>query len=280
MQKPIWPLSKRTMMTLVAASAIAAIVLGIFLWLECRGPIVEPPLARDVAIMISPHPDDESYALGQTIAHQTLNGRRVISVLLTDGEGSALIPRWIQSSGRDVNADGMIDKWDFASVRRSEFREAMRVLGVEEIIFMGRADSKGASGLEDTELAAEEVEELLRPLTEKYPGALWLTTAGYAPNESDLGDHLAHPDHVETLPAVLAAARAGGGTVYTFKVYVYLLPEYNRRAPFRVRGSSEELAMKREAIDAYSEIGILSTPELFEAASTDPFEYMVPIPLQ
>lgn len=268
------------MLILVAVVAIAAVIVAILVWPKHRGPIVEPPLASDVAIVISPHPDDESYALGQTIAHQTLNGRRVISVLLTDGEGSALVPQWIASSGRDVNVDGVIDKWDFAAVRRSEFQTAMRALGVEEILFLGRADSKGATGFGDGELIAKDVEEALRPLAEKYPGALWLTTAGPALGRSGSGDDREHPDHVETLTGVLAAASTSSNVVYAFKVYVYYRCATRRRAPFRVSGSSQALAMKREAINAYSEVGSLSTPEVFRAASTDPFEYMVSIQLQ
>lgn len=265
---------------LAVAGAISAAVLAagaVIWWVLAPSPVVEPPLASEVAIVVSPHPDDETYAMGQTIATQALAGRRVISVLVTDGESSGLVDEWIRSRGRDVNADGAIDTWDFAMVRREEFRSAMYALGVDELVFLGRADSKGAHGLTDAALEAAEVEELLRPLAREHPGATWLTTAKYVPGDSFRGDSADHPDHTETTDAVIALAEESGGSVYTFKVYVYGLPERDRDAPLRVRGSSEALAMKREAIEAYAEIGALSTPELFEATLLDVYEYMVPI---
>lgn len=271
-------LFRRPFVFVGAILLVAATVAAVIWWTTAPGPVVEPPLAPEVAIIVSPHPDDETYAMGQTIATQTLAGRRVIAVLITDGESSVLVDSWVQSSGRDVNADGVIDKWDFALVRREEFRAAMDTLGVDELIFMGRADSKGERGFADASVDAAEIEEMLRPIAREHPGATWLTTAKYASDNMRRGDYLDHPDHAATTDAVVAVAEASGGSVYTFKVYVYYLPQRDRNAPLRVRGSPRALAMKREAIGAYSEIGMLSTPELFEASRLDVYEYMVPIP--
>lgn len=270
------PTVRRALIIAAVAVSLAAAVLVSLLVFRASNPVVEPPLASEVTIVVSPHPDDETYAMGQSIAAQTLAGKRVVAVLLTDGEGSNLVAEWAQSAGRDMNDDGVIDKWDFGLARREEFSAAMRVLGVEEVVFLGTAASRGAQGLKDGALVAEEVAQLLRPVADEYPGSAWFTTAAHAFERLYRGDYRDHPDHAQSAAAVSEVVEASGGTAYNFKVYVYYLPPLARLAPQRVRGSEEARALKRAAIDAYAEIGKLSTPELFEASGRDEYEYLVP----
>ena len=76
-------------------------------------------------LVFSPHPDDESIAVGGYIAQSVINGANVNIVLVTDG-----------------NAQGE------EAVRYAEFKKATSILGVPEanLVFLGFPDSKLASG--------------------------------------------------------------------------------------------------------------------------------------
>jgi LmbE family N-acetylglucosaminyl deacetylase len=263
-------------------AAIAAISTGLFS-LTCLcilayaflRPAIPPPIAENVAIVVSPHPDDEAYAMGQTIASQVLAGKRVIGVLVSDGEESQLVERWAAKHGRDLNDDGVVDKWDFSLARREEYRAAMNVLDLEELVFLGSADTRGEYGFRDGSIDASELEERLASLARAHPEAAWFTTAPHRWDYLFFGDYENHPDHAQVANAVKAVATASGGVAYTYKTYVYLLPPHLRRAPLRVEGTPEALRLKRSMIEAYSTIGAMSTPELYEAAMEDTHEYLM-----
>lgn len=89
-----------------------------------------------------------------------------------------------------------------------------------------------------------------------------------------VGDHQNHPDHGEVAKAVEAAAAASDGVVYTYKTYVFRLHPYLRRALWRVKGTPEALRLKRSMIEAYSTIGAMSTPDLYEESTKDKYEYI------
>jgi LmbE family N-acetylglucosaminyl deacetylase len=259
-------------------AVIGLLLLGVaaaagFLYLR---PAVDAPLADEIAIVVSPHPDDETYAMGATIAEQTLAGKRVVAVLLTDGDASAYFDVWAEDGGRDMDGDGDIDRWDFGLVRREEFSQAMDVLGAEEVIFLGGSDSQGVTGLFDTKLDAPSVESALLPVAERFSDATWFTTARHLPERRYRGDYRSHPDHDATADAVESLASDRGEDAYLFKVYVFYLPKYGRFAPQRVAASEEALELKRNAIEVYAEIGAMSTPELFGESPKDRFEYLVP----
>lgn len=260
----------------IALSAAGLIVLVLLLVLAVLRllPAAEPPIAGDVAVVVSPHPDDETYAMGATIAEQSLAGKRVIGVLLTDGDSSRFVEPWAEDEGSDLDGDGDVDRWDFGLARREEYREAMDILGADEIIFLGASESQGAQGLLDTELEAEDVRDALDPIADRFPDAAWFTTARHSTERFYSGDFKNHPDHGATAKAIEGLAAERGNDAYYFKVYVYFLPAFARLAPERIAPSDEARVLKNEATDAYRVIGAMSTPELFEAAPSDRFEYL------
>lgn len=236
-----------------------------------------PPLARDIAIVVSPHPDDETYAMGQSVAAQALAGKKVIGVLVTDGDASRFVEWWAEEHGSDLDADGDVDRWDMGLARRAEYRKAMNELGAEDVVFLGGADSQGATGFEDTKVDSARLEDALEGIARKYPGADWFTTAKWTsgPGRFTHGDFKEHPDHGAVADAVAAVADRTQASAYYFKVYAFFLPRFARFAPVRVEGDAEARERKRAAVEAYEIIGATSTPELFRAAPDDPAEYMV-----
>lgn len=257
----------------VAVLAVAHVALTLSVGLRESSA---PPIAEDVAIVVSPHPDDETYAMGQTIAEQALAGRRVVAVLVTDGDASSKIPAWADEHGRDLDGDGDMDRWDFGLARREEYQAAMDILGADEVIYLGAAMSQGESGLFDTDIDAEALEVELAAIGVREGATDWFAVAPYTGDRLMDGDYRDHPDHGVVATAVESAAGATDGNVHFFKVYAYYLPSWLRLAPVRVEGSAEALALKRQAVEAYAVIGGESTPELYRAALRDTAEYLVP----
>lgn len=272
------PLLRRAVIILLILAAVTALaVLALQLTIPMRAT-AEPPVASHVAIVVSPHPDDETYAMGQTIATQDIEGVYTIAVLVTDGDSSVFVEWWKEEYGCDVDGDGDKDRWDFGLARRAEYEAALEILGVDDVVFLGGADSQGASGFKDTEVDADEVADALSEIAEENPGADWFTIAPYGAERWYKGDYKNHPDHGQVALAVSRVAEENDGDAYYFKVYTYYMRPFARFAPTRVVGSAEAQERKREAVKAFGVIGAKSTPELYAATPLDPAEYLVPAP--
>lgn len=134
-----------------------------------------------VALVCFAHPDDAEFMCAGTVARWAREGVRVIYVVLTDG-----------SKGTD---DPAISPAALVAQRVQEQREAARLLGVAEVLFLGYEDGR----LQDT----EEVRRALTRLIRQYrperviapdPTARWF------------GQHyINHPDHVAAGNATVAA---------------------------------------------------------------------------
>lgn len=75
------------------------------------------------------HPDDETFIFGGTIAHYAKRGATVTVVSATKGE-----------MGRRMGNPPFISRETMPEVRERELREACRLLGAEEPIFLGIRD--------------------------------------------------------------------------------------------------------------------------------------------
>lgn len=271
-------------MTRRARAGVAAIVIVTVLVaagvIFLRWPKPVPIAEAETVVVYSPHPDDETYGMGQAIAEQCLADRHVVGVLLTDGDGSGVIPDWIASQGTDMDLDGDVDQWDFGLLRRAEYRAAMDELGVDEVIFLGGADSQGESGFKDGELtgSTDELRTALESVAASVsPDAaiahITVATAGETnPLQRDLQEHLNHTA-VAHVVSELAAAR--DEELFLYKIYVFYETHWWRRwAPTVVCGSDEAITQKREAIEAYSEIGKWSTEPLWTESYASDVEYL------
>lgn len=133
-------------------------------------------------LIVTPHPDDAEGGAGGTIARWTAQGRKAVLVVCTNGDKG--------TSDRDV------DPKELAKTREAEQREAAKVLGVSEVVFLRLPDQ----GLEDN---PEFREKIVRQIRIHRPN----TVVTISPDRS----YIRHRDHHMTgrvtLDAVFPYAR-------------------------------------------------------------------------
>jgi LmbE family N-acetylglucosaminyl deacetylase len=125
-------------------------------------------------IVFAPHPDDETFGCGGTIAIKIRNGYEVIIVIMTDGKYA-----FVKMLGIDTNPTP--DK--LKEIRKVEVKKAAKILGVQEesLFFL---DFEDGTLKENEEEAVKKVTKILRNHT---------PVEVYYPYEKD-----SHPDHVAT----------------------------------------------------------------------------------
>ena len=133
------------------------------------------------AMVVGAHPDDAEWMCAGTVAKWCAQGWRVVYVLCTDGSKG--------SSDPDITGEELVQ------LREAEQREAARVLGVEQVVFLGHPDAY----LEPT---LELRKELAREIRRHRPEIL--VTESPVRNLTDRF-YLAHPDHLAAGEAAMAA---------------------------------------------------------------------------
>jgi LmbE family N-acetylglucosaminyl deacetylase len=137
------------------------------------------PLER--ALIIFSHPDDAEFSAAPTIAALTASGARVDYVVTTDG-----------GKGTD---DPAVTPEQLASTRIAEQRAAADVLGVGEIVHLGYPDGYLLPTLELRR-------DIVRQIRRFRPD---LVIAQNPQRRADGNPFIAHPDHLATGEATLAA---------------------------------------------------------------------------
>jgi LmbE family N-acetylglucosaminyl deacetylase len=99
---------------------------------------------QKTVMVIAAHPDDPEFGAGGTVAKWVKEGRQVIYVVCTNGDKGT--------------SDAEMTSERLAVIREQEQREAAKVLGVSEVIFLGYPDG----GLEDTAEFRGKLVRLLR----------------------------------------------------------------------------------------------------------------------
>ncbi len=146
----------------------------------------EQPFHRGMIIMA--HPDDAEWTCSATVAKWCAEGWEVVYVLCTDG-----------SKGSD---DPNMTSEQLVKIREEEQREAGRVLGLKDVVFLGYPDSQ----LEPT---MELRKDLAREIRRHRPDVV-ITES---PVRGGLNEpvYAGHPDHLAageaTLSAVFPTAR-------------------------------------------------------------------------
>ncbi|MCE5204072.1 MAG: PIG-L family deacetylase [Coriobacteriales bacterium] len=257
-------------------AVLVAVCLGGLWWV--RHP-QEPPLAQGTALFLTPHPDDETFGMGQAISHQVRSGRRVVVVLMTDGEGSEIAKDWAANGGTDVDGDADIDRWDFGLARRAEFESAMRALGVSEWRCEGASASQGATGIQDGTLSGIELASVVESIAAQYEPVSYFTVMEYRGDSARLtGDTKPNEDHTALCEAVCDVAVESETQAYFYKPYAYYKSaKILRWAPLVSRGDSEDFERKKVAVQAYSGIAKRSTLTLWVNSQKDRDEYAVPL---
>jgi N-acetylglucosamine malate deacetylase 1 len=124
------------------------------------------------ALIVAPHPDDETFGCGGTAALMAKGGVAVNVVFLTDGGASH--PGHATATHSEI-----------ASLRRAEARSAMSILGVDwdKVTFLGARDGSLA-GL-DAGQAAEIVDQIATLLSQIAPEAILLPCRRDGSSEHD-----------------------------------------------------------------------------------------------
>ncbi len=117
-------------------------------------------------LVIAPHPDDAESGAGGTIAWWTARGRRVVLVVVTNGDKGSADP--------DMTSERL------AKAREQEQLRAAKILGLEEVVFLRFPDQ----GLVDS---YELREQIVRQIRVHRPETLM--TADPNPR------YVIHPDH-------------------------------------------------------------------------------------
>ena len=130
-------------------------------------------------LVIMPHPDDETFAVGGTIALHAKEGVPVTYFCGTKGE-----------MGRNMGKPPFATRETLPALREKELREACRILGIRDLRFLGIRD-KTTEFLDPLELATR-----LKGMIEEVKPSLIIT---YHPQYS------VHPDHMALGAAVIRA---------------------------------------------------------------------------
>jgi LmbE family N-acetylglucosaminyl deacetylase len=146
----------------------------------------ELPSAKRV-LGIFAHPDDAEFTCAGTAARWASEGHQITYCIVTDGSG-----------GSD---DPAVTPEELARTREAEQREACRILGVKDVIFMGRQDG---TIVPDLELRRDLV-RIIRHVKPNVvicgdPTLFWVGQ-----------EYINHPDHRAVAEAALAALFPAAG---------------------------------------------------------------------
>jgi LmbE family N-acetylglucosaminyl deacetylase len=147
--------------------------------------VIDPPAPSSVLVVMA-HPDDAEFSAGGTLARWTAAGSKVTYCVCTDGDKGT--------------SDPERDPREVAGQRIAEQRAAARVLGVEEVVFLGHPDGTLQPSLELRR-------DVVRVIRRVRPEAVLCPdpTRRFGP------EYINHPDHRAigevTLDAIYPSAR-------------------------------------------------------------------------
>ncbi len=139
-----------------------------------------PQAAPRRVLVIVAHPDDLDFGAAGTIATWTAAGSEVVYCIVTDGAAGS--------------AEEDVDLSTLPARREDEQREAARVVGVEQVIFLGYPDG----GLEPTQEVRRDLSRVIRQVRPDR-------VLGQSPERNYERIRASHPDHLAAGEAMLRA---------------------------------------------------------------------------
>ena len=139
----------------------------------------EEPFRRGMVIMA--HPDDAEWTCSGTVAKWCAEGWDVVYVLCTDGSKG--------SSDPEMTSEQLI------KIREKEQRDAGKVLGLQDVVFLGYPDAYLEATLELRKDIAREIR--------RYKPDVVIT--GSPARDVERGYYVSHPDHLAAGEAALSA---------------------------------------------------------------------------
>ena len=155
----------------------------------------EEPQAPAKVMAIHAHPDDQEFTVGGTLAKWAAAGSEIMTVCVTSGD-----------AGSNKYTPETITREALAPIREQEQRNACRLLGIREVLFLGYPDGM----LEPSISLRRELTRLIR----KYrPDAVICGD----PTVRFHGDnYMNHPDHRAAADVALDAVFPSAGTKFIF----------------------------------------------------------------
>ncbi len=154
----------------------------------------EPPAPARV-VSIHAHPDDQEFTVAGTLAKWARAGSEIVTVCITNGDAG---------SNRHTPADMTRER--LAKIRQEEQREACRMLGVKEVVFLGYED-----GVLEPSLALRR--DLTRLIRRHRPDAV---VCGDPTMRFYGNRYINHPDHRVAADVALDAVFPSSGTRFIF----------------------------------------------------------------
>lgn len=188
-------------------------------------------VAPSTALVLAPHPDDESLGCGGLIATACARGRPPIVVVVTDGAGS--------HPGSASHPPARLQE-----VREAELHAAVAILGLPpgRVALLRLPDTRAPQEGADFEAAVAAVAGLVR----RHDATTICTTWRHDP----------HGDHAAAQRIGEAAAGATGATLLEYPVWGWTLPAEQGLDVADVAGArlyiGPHLPLKRRAIAAHS----------------------------
>jgi len=232
------------------------------------------PETQAPAIFYSPHQDDETLAMGASIAEHVRKGRPTYVVLLTDG-----------ASPINANKLGMTPG-EYVQERMREFINACKALGVHRIYIANRGH--GFSDLLDKENLIIGFKKTITYFSVLHPKASHKTVSGNCDPYNRNCDR--HPTHQAATDAIRELHASGViDDVRLFRVYVYYWihrkkNEQNacaREADWLKPVDTRDKIARLRAFSAYRNdsdkrhgIGYWSVPPLFDHSRNSDLEYV------
>lgn len=206
----------------------------------CRGSVEESGTECRTAVVIAPHPDDETLACGGTIVHRLRAGWRVVVVFVTDGRRS-------HAQVLDIHQEPSPD--ELAVIRREEARAACSVLGIpaDDLVFLG-IETSALAGIP----GAAAMAPVRRAIRDAQP-----VSELFMPHPSD--GHATHRAIHAVVKEALSALRLSP------VLYRYLVWSEGIEEPCGAlveMNIAEVLPIKRAAIECYtSQVGLLTSAQ-------------------
>ena len=139
-----------------------------------RGKSTREPPAPGRVLSIHAHPDDQEFTVAGTLAKWARAGSTVVTVCITSG-----------NAGSNEYTPPSMTREALAPIREEEQRDACRVLGIAEVIFLGYED-----GMLEPSIALRR--DLTRVVRRHRPDAV---VCGDPTVRFYGGSYLNHPDH-------------------------------------------------------------------------------------
>ncbi len=241
------------------------------------------------AIFYTPHQDDETLAMGASIAESVRKGYPVYVVLLTNGDNpstNAILNGITKCSFHNTNHNFNLTNQDFINARNAEFLAACKALGVHKVFI-----SNNGKGFDET-IGLENMNlkffETISFFGTQYPLASHHSISGNCDPYNKKGDRMnAHRACANALQLLYASDSSKN--IYLYKDYVYYFPKEERTASFIKKNKKRDTKKKHKAFEEYNlfdptkgryAIGYQhSVWELFNNSYSSEYEYIDLLPL-